>query len=199
MNRISIRTPWLGGRREETGLLVLGESHYCYGGDDPDDPAMTTHVVRDVINGKRLRFFTAVERAVTGCAAGRTDAASFFPTISFANFCQGCVDGSTGRPDQAMWQSGIATLPILLDGVAPRRMLVFSTEAWKRFGRLENMTWQHVRDIEHDGHVQDTGFLTSADGSTRVYCMNIGHPAGRYWGDAGWWHLFIADFLSDPI
>ena len=61
------------------------------------------------------------------------------------------------------------------------------------------MTWQHVRNIEHDGHVQDTGFLASADGSIRVYRMNVGHPAGMGWGDAGRWHLFVADFLSDPI
>ena len=199
MNRPLTRTPWLGEQREQTNLLVLGESHYCYEGDDPYDPTLTVRVVQDVMDGKRLRFFTAVERAVTGGAHGQTDPARFFPTISFANFCQGCVDGSTGRPDEAMWQSGIDTLPTTLRNVAPRRMLVFSSESWKRFERLENMTWQHVRDIEHDGHVQDTGFLTSADGGTRVYCMNIGHPAGRGWGDAGWWHLFVSDFLSDPI
>ena len=110
-----IRTPWLVERRDRTDLLVLGESHYCYENDDPNDPTLTIRVVRDVMKGeRRRRFFTAVERAVTGHTREQINAADFFPTISFANFCQGCVDGSTKRPDNVMWQSGIDTLPLLL-------------------------------------------------------------------------------------
>lgn len=64
------RKPWLGDRWTETGLLVLGESHYS--NEDPEDPEMTRTVVSDVVEGRRrLRFFTAVERAVTDARPGR--------------------------------------------------------------------------------------------------------------------------------
>ena len=60
------------------------------------DLTRTIRVVRDFMNATRLRVLTAIERGATGCARGRTEAASFPPdparrscSTSKAGFQQG--------------------------------------------------------------------------------------------------------------
>ncbi len=83
--------------------------------------------MREVIDGARIRFFTAVERAVTGRGRGGTRPADFWPTVAFANFCQGAADGPAGEKTPEMWRRGTAALPTVLEALRPRRMLLFST------------------------------------------------------------------------
>lgn len=195
-----IRKPWLGERWEQNRLLILGESHYHYPGEDPDDVEKTIETVRTIIDGRSLPFFTALERAVTGASRDAVDPADFYQTVAFANFCQGSADGAAGAKTPEMWRRGIDALPIILREIKPKRMLVFSAESWRRFSRLDGLTWRHERNIELGGYSEDTGFLESPDGVVKVYCMNVGHPSGWKWHGDGpdGWHPFIADFLKHP-
>ncbi len=191
-----IRKPWAGRRWQETGLLVLGESLYCRPGEDPEDPDRIVAVVREVIGGARIRFFTAVERAVTGRGRGETRPAEFWPMVAFANFCQGAADGPAGIKTPVMWRRGTAALPILLDALRPRHMLLFSTASWRRLHRLRGLTFRHERTIAIGGRTRDVCLLERDDGAVRIRCMNLGHSNSRNWGVASDWHPFVDAFLD---
>ncbi len=188
----------MGDRWAETGLLVLGESLYHLPGEDPEDPDRIVAVIRRVMDGARIRFFTAVERAVTGRGRGETQPAAFWPTVAFANFCQGSADGPAGVKTPAMWRRGAAALPVVLDALRPRRMLLFSTASWNRLGRLDGLAWRPGSSIAGGGRPRDTARLERADGGVRVRCMNVGHSNSRNWGSASDWHPIVAAFLADP-
>ena len=134
-----VRRPWEGTRWHDGGLLILGESHYHYPGEDPDDPDKTVATVCSVINGQKLRFFTAVERVVTGAPLRETNPADFLPTIAYANFCHGSADGPAGAKTARMWARGIVAFPCILQELNPRRMVVFSTGSWNRFRLMEGV------------------------------------------------------------
>ncbi len=155
-------------------------------------------MVREVIDGARIRFFTAVERAVTGRARGETRPAEFWPTVAFANFCQGAADGPAGIKTPDMWRRGIDALPTVLDELRPRHMLLFSTASWRRLHRLRGLTFRPDRTITLGGRTRDVCLLKRDDGAVRVRCMNLGHSNSRNWGSASDWHPFVAAFLDRP-
>ena len=100
--------PWIGdnyGRSNELGLpsrlLVLGESHY---GDAPDDRSFTENVVKAVLLGDRLRFFTNLKRAALASGDNCTDEV-FWHSIAFFNYVLGMPNDSRMPPTSEMWKS----------------------------------------------------------------------------------------------
>lgn len=189
------RKPWVGDRWEETGLLILGESHYSDG--DPEDPEMTRSVVSDVTKGYRLRFFTSVERAVTGCASGQTQPANFWHSVAFANFRPGAAPSRDIKATAEMIERGVKALPAMLENLKPRRLLYVSKKCWDATEHLEGMTWAATETFSHDGHEQETGFLGTVNHQPGAFSIYIKHPAFGW--SADWWHAFVKDFLARPL
>ncbi len=191
------RKPWLGDRWIETGLLVLGESHYS--NENPEDPEMTRKVVSDVAAGRRkLRFFTAVERVITGCAAGETRPPTFWPNVAFANFCPGAVADRSQAVTPEMMDRGIRAFPGMLGALRPRRVLFVTKRCWKAAERFEGVTWIEAEPLLHEGHGEDVGFFGLADFQPGALAMSIQHPATPGW-DLGRWHALVRDFLARPL
>lgn len=196
-----VRKPWVGDLYGSQGLLLLGESHY-WSVDRCDDLDITVEVVKLIASGaERKRHFTNIERAVTGCAVGQTDPAKFWQTVTYANFCQGAVSDAGTRPTRDMWDAGVRTFPFLLGMLKPGRMVVFGSEVWSKFSRLEGLDWQARtgNPVMHEGNECETGYLLGKGGAFRVHCMGIPHPASFGWGDPLRWHLAIKQFLDKPL
>lgn len=127
--------PWISpgfGEANEHGLprrlLLVGESHYG-GRGTPDD--LTKQVVSEYIDGRNLRFFTGMLKAILGHDIDCTpkNRASFYNTIAFYNFVQHMpIDRE--RPSPSAWECGRIVFPSCLDFVKPSHVVVFGFEVW---------------------------------------------------------------------
>jgi len=94
------RKPWVGDRY--TGLLILGEREYQWSTETPRTPEQDTQAtyerVEQVINGRRLGFFTRLAIAVSGLPAERVNHAEFWPTVAFANFAPALLSQPREQP-----------------------------------------------------------------------------------------------------
>jgi hypothetical protein len=195
MDELIPRSPWIGNRFDETKLLIIGESHYWDERDD-DDPTITTWVVERVTEGERPRFFTQVETAMKGCGYADVNPAQFWPTVSFANFCQGVTEkGKT--PDKKMWDDGARVLHKVLDDVKPERMLFFSKQAWNHTKDMTGLRWEDG-PFMFNGEQIDAGYFISERTGLRVYSSFIRHPGSRGWGEGRRWTPRIRQFLETP-
>lgn len=193
------RKPWEGRQfKKDRNLLIVGESFYGFQ-EDPNDPDIGISVVKDVINGKRLPFFTKIESAIRGCDALQTNPADFWRTVAFVNFYQGAFP-SAGNKDPAttreMLVRGIEVFPQILSQLKPKRMLVFSKHVWDNFDKFESLNWRSEAGIEREGKSIDNGYLTARDKSCHVYCTWLPHPASRNWGAPTRWTPFIKEFMD---
>lgn len=190
---LEIRKPWLGERRTETGLLIVGESHYGEGAPGVADADLTNHVVGGITSGlRRHAFFSKVEAVVTGQASGFRGAQSFWAGVAYFNFCPGFVTGPRERPTSEMWSYGHTALSGLLDEIRPRRILVLGTELWENFPAIkDDVVIRWARGVHLAGRLPISGPSYNSD----VPVAAIRHPSA--WGfRPPEWHAFYLDFLA---
>lgn len=169
-----MRRPWIGNQFEARGFLIVGESHY-WDEAGAEDPELTNDAVGSVVSGKRLRFFTSVERAVTGCGPGETQPSTFWHGVAFANFCPEATPASDKRPTPDMWTRGVEEFPRLLSQVRPGHVLFVTKGGWDRTEQTDEaeIEWKHGDPILTDGAEHPTGFFATKDTSARAYSTYI--------------------------
>lgn len=206
MNDHPIRLPWVGSRYEESRILILGESHYC---ELPDEFSidLTLRTIEDA-RKKALKtsFFSAIKDSVLGNASNKESSSDFWERFAFANFCQGAViqgkDTSLSRASPQMFKSGEQALPTILSLLKPRKVILFSKEAWKHTQNLPCIS-SHAAEASiscSDGKKAETYFYASQTLGVAVSCIAICHPSSWKWSgqNANYWHSVIRNFLDRP-
>lgn len=126
--------PWIGQRYQAESsfgvrILILGESHY----DSAENlrATYTIDVIRDIGQARRFRFFTLVQKLLTGEEGWVPDSAraSFWEEVAFCNFVQ-CFPGRTARirPTTEMWAAGRESLIQTVEQLAPQLIIVLGKE-----------------------------------------------------------------------
>lgn len=198
-----IRDPWIGPEynSNQNGLFIVGESHY-WDQDDRDNPDMTNMVIKSVISGTRLAFFTKIEAAVRGVESMRSEPEAFWRKHAFANFYQGAFPLARTRPpgmEKEMCTRGVETFPQVLTKVNSKRMLVVSKKVWDKFNKWNTIRWTGKDSIIHENQSVDTGYLTDIDGQFHVYCTWIPHASALGWGNPMRWAPLIQEFMSRDL
>nr|WP_048857226.1 hypothetical protein [Komagataeibacter xylinus] len=205
MNDHPVRLPWVGPRYDETRILIMGESHHC---DLADEFSLdlTIRTVRDVRKGMlSSSFFDDIKDAVLGDTSEETSSEEFWDRFAFANFCQGAVVRAKGMPlskaSPQMFQAGEQALPTILSLLKPRKLLLFSMEAWKKHTKnIPTITHHRAEDpvLCPDGKQAETYFYASGELSFGVSCIGLYHPSAwpRFHQNAGYWHAVTQTFLE---
>ncbi len=142
--------PWIGEKyfSEPQKLLVLGESHYCYGSNSPQDIESceneTVEVVGEYANGSsagnQYKTYGTIDEVL-----GRT----FFPgagrleiwsRIAFMNIVQKCMANNQARPKWEFFLTGWKAVLYVIRALKPDACLCFSTGKMVNrvnFNRLE--------------------------------------------------------------
>jgi hypothetical protein len=142
--RDSTRTfdPWIGSRYTTDGirgvrLLILGESHYGFPGEMR--PTFTADVVRALGQQHRFRFFTVIQRLVTGGSGwlSNDDRSEFWERVAFYNYIQS-FPGTRPRwrPTPEMWLAAREPFLQTLSELSPQLLLVLGLELHRNLPEL---------------------------------------------------------------
>lgn len=176
--------PFIGDRYEmsKCKTLLISESTYDWLGDDGliHSPG-TTHaedsVKYQMEHFKQNRYFTAINRAMTGKAEPTEDEMrTAWNEFAYSIFVQKTVGAAARmRPSDAQWQGAANLLLPLLEKLRPERVIVTGIEMWK-----------HMPDtkVQLSGDVQAYE-LRNGD---LVWCLAVPHPANTVSGFQ-WWNV----------
>jgi hypothetical protein len=126
--------PWIGSRYMTDGvqgvrLLILGESHYGLPGDMRS--TFTVDVVRWLGQQHRFRFFTIIQRLVTGTNGwlSNDDRSEFWERVAFYNYIQS-FPGTRPRwrPTPEMWLAARDPFLQTVNELSPQVLLVLGKE-----------------------------------------------------------------------
>lgn len=199
-----IRLPWVGSQYEESRVLIMGESHHCALSDEFSID-LTLRTINDARKGTlETSFFNDIKDAVLGDVSSDEPSDDFWQRFAFANFCQGAViweqDKSLAKASLQMFESGEQALPTILSLLKPRKVILFSKEAWKHTENLPCIT-SHAAEKSipcSDGAEAETYFYASEILRFSVRFISIPHPSSWRWSrkNANYWHSAIQTFLN---
>ena len=141
--------PWIGngfGHDNRLDLparvLIIGESHY----DAPATSEITIEVVKEVIAGTRVRFFTSAFKAICGPDTDptREAVAEFCHSISFYNFVQDMIEAAGVAPSEGQWERGTAAFFECLDSLKPSHVVACGFRLW------DNLPEHRFTDCDSD-------------------------------------------------
>jgi hypothetical protein len=126
--------PWIGSRYHTDGfrgiqLLILGESHY--GKPEDKRSSFTKDVIRDRAQQRRFRFFTVIQRLVSGGRGwlSNADRAGFWEQVAFYNYIQAFPgEHPRCRPTPALWSDAREPFLQTLAELSPQLLLVLGHE-----------------------------------------------------------------------
>lgn len=109
--------PWIGEQysSEPKKLLVLGESHYCYGSNSPEgiesDEKETIAVVGEYAAnssaGNQYKTYGKIDEVLCGTFFPGASRQEIWSRIAFMNIVQKCMGSNQARPDgNFSWQAG---------------------------------------------------------------------------------------------
>ena len=141
--------PWIGKKYAQGKVLVLGESHYCYCDNTPDDIERRREETREVIAAYAQSDRNAGNQYKTYEPMGEVLRASIFKEIhqnelwsqiAFMNLIQKCMDNNTKRPNWQLFLNGWQVVFQVVNVLQPKVCICFSTDKLcnrVNFNRLE--------------------------------------------------------------
>src|SRR3954468_23948783 len=117
---------WIGSdfHAPGKGVLILGESTY--------DTELVADSIRNWIRGARDQTFSRIFNSFSGHHtddASPAERAAFWESVAFCNFVQQAV-GTTcdDRPDDTHYSGATTSLPVVLQRIQPRAVLILGSE-----------------------------------------------------------------------
>jgi hypothetical protein len=134
--------PWIGSRYVTDGvrgirLLIIGESHYAK--PEEQRSTFTAEIVRTRGQQGRFRFFTVIQRLVSG---GRgplpnVDRSEFWERVAFYNYIQSFPGPRPRwRPTPEMWLAAREPFLHTLSELSPQLLLVLGNELFLNLPKL---------------------------------------------------------------
>jgi hypothetical protein len=197
-----LRTAWEGQEYRGTPdgkrrLMIVGESHYWCAGD-ADELGASEITIERVVRGEvprdKRKFFTGVERAISGCTLLALAPEQFWPSVAFANFFPSAVPKPGVRPTRAMRDAALATFPRVIGGMStkPTHMIVFSKCAWNHFAHFAETEAGWTAE-PLDG-AEDVGHLTLHRYGIRIHAIGLPHASRGFQAER--WHPILKAFLE---
>lgn len=188
--------PWIGSKYEITGLSLFGESHYvgpnfrCGKGSDSDSQNFTRDIVgQDYLDDNSLKspFYRNI-----GYLFNEKDPYQIWHSVAFANLIQHGLLNATSQPRPEDIATVAPAFKSLLDGLKPKKVIVFSMRMWYKWIPEDNA--RHVHPLERNGKKANVWQYEYSGGN----CLAIGvrHPSRMYgYSSPQWWPL-VETFLS---
>jgi len=123
--------PWIGDNFEGDSrrLLILGESHYGKGADNPN---ATRELTECYLSGKmNYAFWTNVQNVVSPSSLTEKERSKFWHSVAFYNYVQETAGDTAGvSPRVEAFGNSKSAFFTVLDCLKPRAILVLSTRLW---------------------------------------------------------------------
>jgi hypothetical protein len=191
--------PWVGAAYERgAGLLIMSESAYAWGGDDPgcpgpDHPTDNTvdywcfeRLFRD--HGQEARYAASLTRALCNNKyPDLSEIQSAWNKIAYSIYVQRPMANLRERPSTADFADSHDAFLDLIEKLRPSRVIITSFTTWNNMPKRQvapTEFWQAYR----------------MNDDSLVWCMKVPHPAARVAG-SGWQTLAwrIQSFTSRDL
>ena len=148
--------PWVGEQypTEHQRLLVLGESHYCYGNHSPQElehfPKETMEVVKDYAEkgrdaGNQYKTYETMDNVLRQVFYPQASRQEIWSKIAYMNIVQKCMDNNQSRPHWEDFLNGWQEVLQVINIIRPNLCLCFSLDKMHNrvnFNRLEEFKHQ---------------------------------------------------------
>jgi hypothetical protein len=166
--------PFVGKRFPENQTLLVGESTYSWRENGelkhPSNEICAESVRYAIENFENsARFFRQITKALCGTPTPRpAEIAAAWDEYAYAVYVQESVgEGAGVRPTPVMFERAKAPFRKLLDGLQPKRVVVFGMDCWRN---MPTDTDQYLcRDVQ--------SYRLPSGAST--WCLALPHPANR--------------------
>ena len=210
MTNINFR-PWIGKNYLTTGykgkkILVLGESHYCDGGDNGRCQeckkenmkdycfAMTEEVVTEFLteyNGQGyLQCFLCFERAIAGKELSQKEREEFWQGVMFYNYIQFAQTGSRTAPRPEQWEQSKLAFQELLEQYMPDYIIVWGARLYNGLPELGGVGSK----LTINGQ-DNTDVWTYTIKGKQIPALKVHHPSSATGKKRDYWHQFYKAFL----
>jgi len=140
--------PWIGEKYTKGKVLVLGESHYCYCDNTPDDiehREETREVIAAYVEsgrdaGNQYKTYEPMEEVLRTSIFREMPRNELWSQIAFMNLIQKCMDNNTKRPNWHLFLNGWQVVLQEVYILRPKVCICFSTDKMcnrVNFNRLE--------------------------------------------------------------
>jgi hypothetical protein len=182
--------PWVGARYGrglfDIPILVVGESHYDWGGrevDVPNTSEVTRYVVGCWVAGERKRFSTVTTTIFIGRNPSPGEVAEFWGSVAFYNFVQSWVgDAARIRPEDSQWEGNEESFRAVLSELEPKVVVVLGNQNWNNLPSFDDLG-DH-EPISAGSVSSDAGYYATGP-KTRALAVQTRHPSsgldGRNW------------------
>jgi hypothetical protein len=180
--------PWIGTNygQQTPRTLILGESHY---GDAHVkwsyelEKKTKLCIQQQIDNTWRSRFFTKVASTMIGHLPTLGEKKTFWNSVAYHNLITEPLTASRVGPTDLQWTSSVATLPTVMDDLAPEYCICLGYRMW---GVLKHRIEHTPIDVPTD--IGPCG----AFWSEQLHCTFHGmmHPSGRGFRRTDW-HTYI--------
>lgn len=196
-------SPRVGVNYAKTGLLVLGESHYCNKQCQncglceahPECANFTTNVVNDYLNPNIERegwmnTYLKFERSLVGHATNINESCQIWENIAFYNYLQVPMSKPRQAGTKEQYQQSEDAFFSVLETLRPRLMIVWGKRLW------HHLPYTYWRDsdpliINSSNVYEEVGYYTLPSGHV-VHAIGVIHPSAGYAWDE--WYNVIENF-----
>ena len=180
--------PWIGDNyKAAVSPLILGESHYCYGGNAPvffeSNPEETREVFHDYVKSGRLageqyKTYEPMEKVLQNSLVGKKNREELWKYVAFMNLIQSCMDGNTMRPKWELFLSGWQVVLQVINVLRPSVCICFSTDKM-----LNRVNFNHLEAFKQ-GLNFDFSIIPNEDTAQRISRCIVAKPGcvciGKY-------------------
>lgn len=192
--------PHVGTNYAKTGLLVLGESHYCnklcrncgHCGAHPECANFTTNVIRGYLNPNVERegwmnTYLKFERSLVGHKTNINESSLIWDEVAFYNYLQVPMKAPRQAGTKAQYKQSEDAFFSVLETLRPQLMIVWGKRLWHH---LPYTYWSDseplIINFDSKEH-EEVGYYTLPSGHV-VHALGVYHPSAAYsWNE--WYNV----------
>ncbi|HTM65641.1 MAG TPA: hypothetical protein VL093_04940 [Flavipsychrobacter sp.] len=188
--------PWIGDNFSDTGLLIVGDSHYDDGDGWLEGNKLATRqmILNNGVHDRfPARFLNAIELLFCNRTLEQNDRAKFWQKLGYMNLVQRLMASSAERPSDKDFDQGWEVCLDIINIIRPKYCVKLGIDGIGRLGTtMKEKGWTGIaEEFRIRPSKGDPYRITISRGDYTTTMLFVHHPTGTRGFDQPYWTSII--------